>query len=694
MAVVGASPNADSLGRRVFDNVREGGFKGDLYPVHPTAKDIAGFRAFGRVTDIPGPVDLAVLVVPAKAVLQVAEDCARKGVTGLVVISAGFRESGREGAEREAALRDLVRRHGMRMVGPNCLGIINMSPAVRLNASFAPTHVENGTTALVTQSGALGVALLEHAAQLKLGIGRFASMGNKVDVSGNDLLLLWDNDPEVKQILMYLESFGNPRNFIRIARSVGRRKPILVVKSGRSAAGARAAQSHTGAMAEQDRLVGALFEQCGVLRVQTVEELFDTGLALALQPLPAGPRVAIVTNSGGPAIMAVDALPSAGLDLADLTPVTLARLSQILPEAGFAANPVDLLAGGGPTQFGQALDTLLSDPGVDACVAICTPLFGENEAIARELARSARGHPEKTVLTVIFGRGTDAPGFETLLSAGLPVYTFAENAVRVLGDLHKLASFRRRPEGRLERRAVDQPAARAALAGGGRPGGWLTQADGFRLLQAYGIPTVAHSFAPTRDEAVAAARRIGFPVVLKAEAPGLVHKTEAHAVRLGLEGPDAVRRAWDEMTASLKAAGHRPDGFVVMAHAAPGFEAIVGATQDPKFGPAVVFGLGGIHAEYLQDFILRLAPLTDLDARAMIRGLRTFPLLQGARGAPPVDLSKLEDLLLRVGQLVSEFPEVLELDLNPLRLYAAAPGALALDVRVRVAGPGGTPQSP
>lgn len=686
VAVVGASPNPLSVGHNILRNILRGEYTGVVYPIHPTARAVLGLRAYPSVLEVPDPVDLAVVVVPANQVLRIVDECGRKGVKGLVVISAGFRETGEEGAAREDDLAVLVRRHCMRLVGPNCLGVMNTDPRIRLNATFAPTQPDPGPVALMTQSGALGIAILEHAARLRLGVGRFVSMGNKTDVSGNDLLLLWENDPDVGLILMYLEGFGNPRNFVRIARRVGRTKPIMVVKSGRSPGGARAASSHTGAMAETDRLVDALFEQCGVLRAGTLEELFDYAQAISLQPLPEGNRVAIVTNSGGPAIMAADALETAGLRLAEFSPTTCAKLAKILVPEASASNPVDLLAAGGPATFKGALETVLADSGVDAALVIyTTPMVTNEVEVAEAIVRAKGSAPSKPLVSVFLGRAAADPGDRRLVEGRVPVYPFPESAVRALGAMHRLSEHRRRPEGIVPKLDFDASEIRRLLPPLDRSHSeWAPQAAALDLVTAAGIRVAGRSLAPTVEAAVAHARRIGYPVVLKGEAPGLVHKTEVGGVRVGLRSDEDVRAAFEDIRERMERAGLKPLGALVMEHVSGGTEAFLGLVQDPKFGPLVAFGLGGIFVEHLGDVVYRLAPLTDEDARRMVKAIRAYPLLAGVRNQSRLDIQALETLILQLSQLAVEVPEIEELDLNPVMILPEGRGVIAVDARVKV----------
>ncbi|MES2154532.1 MAG: acetate--CoA ligase family protein [bacterium] len=684
VAVVGASPNG-GIGAQVLANIVAGGFTGTVFAVHPTATAVAGARAFATMGAVPGPVDLAVVCVPAGRVVDVVRDCGRCGVKAVVVISAGFREAGEAGARLERELRAAVRDGGMRMIGPNCLGIMNMDPSIRLNATFAATQGHDGGAALMTQSGAIGIALLEHTAATRLGLARFASMGNKTDVSGNDLLLLWEDDPMVKTVLLYLESLGNPRNFLRIASRVGRKKPILVLKSGRSEAGARAAASHTGALAASDAMVTALFSQAGVLRAATVEEFLDIAQALEGSVMPHGPRVAIVTNSGGPGILAMDALAASGLAPAALSEKTQNALRPLLPAAASLANPIDLLASGGPREYATTIATLAEDSEVDAIIAIHTPTASWPEAdVAQALVGSAR-NAGKSVLVVFMSGTRRSPGYTTLLEAHVATYSFPENAVAALGALGRLDGFRRRDAGAHPAIGEDRPAVRSIIArvvADGRE--WLKQHEALALVAAYGIPVARHAAVTSVDGAVQAAEWIGYPVVLKAESPRLLHKSDTGGVRLGLKDAADVRAAFAAMKRDLAGRGIALDEAVVMQHAPTGTELILGATHHASFGPAVAFGLGGVHAEVLADVAVGLAPLSDAECGRLVRSIRGWALLAGHR-APPADVMALEAAVLRISRLAADFPDIAELDLNPVVAYAVGGGALALDARIRIA---------
>ncbi|MDQ7800777.1 MAG: GNAT family N-acetyltransferase [Armatimonadota bacterium] len=686
VAVVGASRRRGTIGGEIFHNLLQYGFEGPVYPVNPHAEVVQSVVSYPTVEAIPGPVDLAVVVVPAEQVVEVAWQCARKGVRALVVISAGFAEAGEEGRARQEELLRVCRATGMRLIGPNCMGIVNTDPGVRLNATFAPVLPPPGRVGFLSQSGALGLAVMEYANQLGLGLSTFVSVGNKADVSGNDLLNYWDDDPNTDVILLYLESFGNPRKFSRIARRVSRRKPIVAVKSGRTGSGLRATASHTGALvAASDATVDALFRQAGVIRTDSLEEMFDVAVLLANQPVPAGPRVAIVTNAGGPGILCADACEAEGLVVPVLSPATQEKLRTFLPAHAAVSNPVDLVASAPAEHYREAVAAVGADPNVDAVVVIFVPpLVTQAEDVAQAIVEGvARWTDHKPVLTVFMS----ARGVPELLRRShlrIPSYAFPESAARALAHAVRYGQWRRRPAEPAARPVDarrDEALALVATAVE-RGAGWLAPAEVEALLRCYGVLLVAQRFALTPEEAGELAERFGGPVALKVVAPGVVHKTEVGGVLLDLRGRQEVERAAREMLARVSSAGYRVEGFVVQEMAPPGLEMIVGVASDRHFGPVVACGAGGVLVELLRDVSLRLAPLTRTDASEMVRELRTFPLLQGYRGSPPCDVEALEDLLVRVGALADDIPQVVELDLNPVRVYRQ--GLRVLDARVRV----------
>jgi acetyl coenzyme A synthetase (ADP forming)-like protein len=678
VAVVGASRQRGKIGSEILNNLIAAGFKGTISAVHPSATEIQGRPGYPSVAAIPGEVDLAVIAVPAADVLQTVDDCIAKGLRGICVISAGFAEAGGEGAAREAALVEKIRNAGCRLIGPNCMGVLNTDPRVRLNATFSPVYPPTGGVAMSTQSGALGLAILDYARRLNIGISSFVSVGNKADVSGNDLIQYWANDPQTSVILLYLESFGNPRKFTEIARRVSRTKPIVAVKSGRSTAGAKAASSHTGALAASDIVVDALFRQAGVIRTTTLQELFDVAALLSHQPLPAGRRVAIVTNAGGPGILAADACEAQGVVLAPLSEATRAELRSFLPESANVSNPVDMLASASPSDYARTLDVVLRDPSVDSVIVIfIPPLVTQPEPVAAAIRDAAAAATGKPILAVMM-RAEGAP--PSLVK--VPSYAFPEPAAIALARVTAYGEWRRKPEGIIPdfqdvrredvRRPVD-----AALR---REGGWLTAGEVSALLTAVRIDHPASRLASTPREVVRAAQEIGFPVVVKGLGPTLLHKTERRAVVLNLTDAESVRSAAEDLSHRL---GEELTGYVVQQMITGGVEMLVGAVTDPLFGPVVVCGSGGVLAELLADSATRLHPLTATDAAEMIEELRGAQLLRGYRGAAPADAAALQDVILRISTLLTICPEIQELDINPLKVGAS--GASAVDARVRVA---------
>jgi acetate---CoA ligase (ADP-forming) len=702
VAVIGASRRKSAIGRRVLDAIVAAGFTGAVYPVNRNTDDIGGLRAYANARDLPSPVDLAVVTVPASEVGGVVDDCAAARIPSLVVITAGFAEAGAEGRALQQRLAEQVRHHGMRMVGPNCMGLVNADPAVRLNASFSPIMPPPGHLGLFSQSGALGIAILGLAAERKLGLSTFVSAGNKADVSGNDLLEYWEADPATHVVLLYLESFGNPRRFARLARRIGRTKPIVAVKSGRTAAGSRAAGSHTAALAANDAAVDALFEQSGVIRAGTLDEMFDIAACLDLQPLPKGARVGIVTNAGGPGILAADACVSAGLTLSELSNETRSRIAAVLPPMASTGNPVDLIASAGSDQYSRAVEALLAAPEVDSLIVILTPV---DPTITDALLQSIRegvaagrraGAASKPVLACVMAESGRAVPLDAE-GERVPAFVFPENAARALGKVTSYAVWRAKPAGLVWAfDDVDAKAARAVCeAALARPDGWLTDLEVRGVLGAYRLPLAAGGVARSADEAAAIAGTIGFPVAVKLSSIAIPHKSDVGGVRLHLHDAAAVRDAYEAVIAAareaLPAVPAAPnasvgsiDAVLVQPMVTGGVEVMMGIAQDPLFGPLIAFGLGGVFVEILKDVRIRVAPLTDLDVDDLIGGIKGFPLLRGYRGHPAADLDALRDVLLRLSRLADEVPEIAELDFNPVMALAPGRGCSIVDARIRV----------
>ena len=676
VAVIGASARRGSIGGELFRNVLAGGFTGAAYPVNRSGEPVAGVRAYTSIDDIPDHVDLCVVCLPGDRVLPAAEEALRKGTRALCVISAGFAETGPEGRERQEQLLAMVRAHGARLVGPNCLGI--SSAAVGLNATFAPRAFPAGRIGFSSQSGALGLALLERAEARGLGVSAFVSIGNKADVSSNDLLEWWEDDDATDLVLMYLESFGNPRKFARIARRLAREKLVLAMKSGRSRAGSKAAGSHTAALAGSDTAVDAVFRQAGVIRADTLSELLDIAALLSSQPVPKGRRVAVLTNAGGLGILCADACEAAGLELAPLSEETRATLAAALPIEASVANPVDMLGSATAESFETALPVILADPGIDAVITLFVPTVsveavGVGAAISR--ATAAAEQPGKPVLAAILA-ATGAPA-SLRSAANIPSFSYPEAAAKALGRAAEHGEWLRRSAGtvpELDRVDASAAAAIAAEALAHADEAWLDPPTTRRLLEAYGIPLVGERLAVTPDEAAAAAEELGYPAVVKTAAAG-AHKTETGGVALDLADAAAVREA----------AGRIGCPVIVQPMISGGVELLAGVAQDPVFGPLVAFGPGGVLAELIGDAHFRLTPITDVDADELVGSGKAGRLIGGFRGAPPADANGLADVLHRLSQLADDLPELAELDLNPV--IGLPDRTVVVDARIRLARP-------
>jgi acyl-CoA synthetase (NDP forming)/GNAT superfamily N-acetyltransferase len=672
IAVIGAGRHRGSVGREILHNIVAAGFGGPVYAVNPHGQPMEGIPCLRSAAELPEDIDVAVIAVPPAEVPEAADQCGRRGVRSLVVITAGLGPGG-------PVLQDTCRRHGMRLVGPNCFGIA--VPDRQLNATFAATQPRPGVAGLVMQSGGIGIALLAHFGRLGIGVSSFASVGDKYDVSSNDLLTWWEQDDQTRLAVLYVESFGNPRAFARTARRVGRKIPVLTVIGGRSAAGQRAAASHTAAAATPLLTQEALFGQAGIIAAHSLGELVETAALLSCQPLPAGRRIAIVSNAGGTGVLAADACADAGLSVAVLTEGTQRRLAALLPAAAAVSGPVDTTAGVSADAFGMCLQEVAADESVDALVAIGVPTALGDLSSTITAVRTAK--PMTAVLL-------DQPDSVRLLPAGasggaslVPAYAYPESAVRALGHAADYRAWRVSQRGRVpELDGIDPAQARSVVSGflnSDPGGGWLPPAAAAQLLAAYQIPMVATRAVASAADAVRAAAELGGPVVLRAEAEGAGPRTGAGAIRLDLRSAQDVARAYEQLTGP----GGGLRRVIVQPMLADGVETTIGVVQEPVFGPLVVFGLGGVASEVLGDRIARLSPLTDADAQEMISGVRAVPLLTGHRGSAAVDMSGLASVLLRVSRLADDLPEAAELDLSPV--IARPQDVQVADVRVRLA---------
>ena len=688
IAVIGASRRRGSIGGEVFHNLISGGFAGPVYPVNPTTEVVQSVPAFHSVLDIPSQVDLAVIIVPAEKVKTVVSECGEKGVKALLIISAGFAEVGPPGRAAQDEAISIARRFGMRIVGPNCMGALNTAPNISMNATFADVSPKQGNLGFSSQSGALGIAIMDLANKLGLGMSSFVSVGNKADISGNDLLQYWEQDPATDVILLYLESFGNPRKFARIARRVSRTKPIVAVKSGRSEAGARAASSHTASMAAGDTAVDALFRQAGVIRTDTLEQLFEVASLLAHQPLPGGRRVAILTNAGGLGILCADACQAGGLDIPELSRVTREKLSKFLAAEASVTNPIDMIASASADQYGRALEILGRDPDIDSIIVIFIPPLVTRAEDVAEAVRKAGSSIDKTLLCCFLG----VQGIHDLLGAegaAIPSFAFPESAAHALAAASNYSAWRSQPEGDLpsfdDVRRTDALSLVAAHAGAEPT--WLDPSTVDHVLSCYGIRMVRSRPVQTEEDVGKVAEEMHGPLVVKLISDSIVHKTDVGGVQLDLPNAAAAQQAAQQMREVLRSRGLKAelDGFLVQEMVTgSGAEMFVGVSHDPSFGPLIACGAGGTMVELLNDVSIRITPLTESDARLMVSSLKTYPLFAGYRGASALDENEFVELLLRIAVLVEDLPQLLELDLNPVLVLEKGDGCIVLDARMKV----------
>lgn len=694
IAVIGASRHHTHIGYRLIESLQGGRFAGRIIPVNPLATEIAGLSAFPSLQSIPDPVDLALIAVPPNAVLGVIDDCAAKHVPAAILITAGFAETGILGISLEQELREKVRRHGIRLIGPNCFGLMNLDPAVRLNATYTPIVPPAGRVAIASESGGLGLAVVTAASRLNLGLSSFVSLGNHTDVTVNDLLEYWEQDQATEVILLYLETLVDPQGFRQIAARVGKRKPIVVLKGGRTEAGQSAAGSHTAALATNDKAVEALFTQCGVIRADTVEELLALATGLSAQRLPTGPRVGILTNSGGPGVLCADRCAAEGLTLPELSSQTRAALASFLPPTAALRNPVDVIGFATESQHAQAVETLLRADEIDSLILLHVSVrASDNGPVAAGIIRGIRAARQaigrnKPVYLCWMAEG-DLDRTFTIDGETIPTYQQPEIPARLINQALAYDTWRGQPAGTVPTYAgLDLVKAKSictkALAE--RGAGWLTTEEAQALLTAIKL-LVQGSVATNAEEAVQLADRMGFPVAVKLASRQILHKTEIGAVQLNLADGQAVRDAFERIRARL-AQDHRleaMDGVLVQPMLSGGVEVMAGMTRDPRFGPVIAFGLGGIHVEILGDVQFRVAPLAKHDAAEMVSEIKGYRLLQGYRGQPAADIDALEDILLRMARLVEAIPEISELDLNPVFALALGQGCKIVDARIHVA---------
>lgn len=688
IALVGASTREHTIGSDILKRLLDYGYKGELYLVNPKGGEIAGLPVYPTVSELPGPVDLAILVINAKHVLNTLEECHQKGILGLCIISAGFKETGPEGLELERELSRRLKAYGMRCVGPNCLGVVNTHPDIRMDGCFAEALPERGDIGFVSQSGALGGGILNILKDLNLGFAQFISIGNQADINAEDALAYWKDEKDVRQILLYMESIQNPSNFRKIASQLTRQKPVLALKAGRSAAGASAASSHTGALAGADKAADALLRQCGVIRESSLQQLFSSAKVFSQCPIPQGDRIAIVTNSGGPGIMATDAIVEAHMQMAQLSEKTKAILRDFLPATASVKNPVDMIASAPLEHYRRTVSCVLADPGVDMVIVIYLPFLGLKDIdVARELSKLKADYPDKPIVGVFM---TTADFFSKLGEEQLsvPFYMYAEEAVQALKRLNRQRLWVQRPKENFPRFQVDKASVASVLKQMRAENRLqLSTKESLEVLRAYGVRTCHEALAHSEDEAIKVANAIGYPVVMKITSKTTSHKTDIGGVVVNIRSDAQLRQEYQAVMTRLADKGllEGLEGVLIQEMIQSSREFVSGIATDPQYGPMIMFGLGGIFIEVMKDVAFRLAPLSDLDAKDLIREIRSFPLLGEVRGKAPAQLNQLEETLLRLSQLVGDFPEIEELDINPLMISDSSGEAIAVDSRIAIA---------
>ncbi len=687
IAVVGASTNPDKVGFAVLDNIVAGGFEGDIYPINPKATEILGLAAYAGLLDTPGDVDLAIIVVKRDFVLPVLRDCVKKAIQSVIIITAGFGETGEEGKRLQKQIQQLVRQARMTMMGPNCLGLLN--PWHRLNASFGQKLDISGNIGLISQSGALVTAIQDWAASNKIGFSLLASIGNKATLNEVDFLQNLQADDQTKVIAAYLEEISNGQEFMRVAERVGKVKPVVILKAGKTQSGAKAASSHTGSLAGSDAAYDSAFERTGVIRANSIEHLFDVATAFAYQPLPEGDRIAVVTNAGGPGIMMTDALELSGLTMAKLSDTTKKELAAHLPSAASVNNPVDVLGDADGERYGKAIEKLLSGDEVDGLIVILTPQkMTDYAGTAQHIIEKSRAYG-KPVFACYMGQEIVAEGVALLQDNKIPQYSIPERAAAAMLEMVAYSRYKKRPLRRVERFAVNKnPVYKIMRAYRARGMNEIGEADAKSILSAYNFTIPPGNLATTVDEAVRFADEVGFPLAMKISSPDILHKSDVGGVKIGLNSASAVADAFELMMLRIKR--QKPDaelrGVVIEKMVTSGREVILGMKKDPQFGPMLMFGLGGIFVEVLKDVTFSLAPITAEEAYKMIEQTKTYKLLTGARGEAGVDIPAIVENLQRMSQLVMDFSEIEEIDINPLKVGYEGDGAFVVDARIIIAG--------
>ncbi len=687
VAVIGASTKPKTIGSEIMQRLRDYKFNGNIYPVNPKGGMIEGFQAYTSILEVPGEVDLAVIVVNSKFVLQTIDDCNKKGIKGLCIITAGFKETGKEGAELEKQLLNKVKEYGMRCVGPNCLGVLNTNPDVMMDATFAESLPVQGDIGFVSQSGALGGGILNILKDLNLGFAQFVSIGNQADVNAETMLEYWENDDDVKQILLYMESIQNPANFRKLASRITKKKPILALKAGRSAAGASAASSHTGSLAGADKAAAALLKQSGVIREFSLKNLFANAKAFSNCPIPKGNRVAIITNSGGPGIMATDAICENGMQMAQISDATKETLRSFLPAAASVKNPIDMIASAPIEHYMQTLETVIKDESVDMIMVIYLPFLGLKDIdVAKALMEIKAKNPSKPIVGVFM---TTSNFFTEIsnMEVNMPFYMYAEEAAEAFLRLDEQRQWMEKPVGKIPCYDVDRAKVEAIIKSSIAEGrDQLTTLESIDVLQAYGIRACKYGLAVNEDEAANVANNIGYPVVMKMTSKTTSHKTDVGGVIVNIQSEEQLRAEYKGLISRLEAKGllEGLEGVIIQEMVKGSREMVCGIATDPQYGPMMMFGLGGVFVEVMKDVTFRIAPLTDNDAMDMIKSVKAYKLLEGARGTTPAQINQIQETLLRLSQLVSDFKFIDELDINPLLISEKTGEGIAVDGRIKV----------
>ncbi|MEI8377208.1 MAG: acetate--CoA ligase family protein [bacterium] len=687
IAVIGASTKERTIGSEIMLRLKEYDFQGQIYPVNPKADEICGFKVYPTVNDIPGTVDFAIIIIPKQFVLDTIDQCHAKGIQGVCVISAGFKETGEEGAALELELAEKLKSYDMRCVGPNCLGVLNTNPSVQMDATFAEALPVRGDIGFVSQSGALGGGILNILKDLNVGFAQFVSIGNQADINAETMMEYWENDDDVKQILLYMESIANPDNFRNLATRITKKKPVIALKAGRSAAGASAASSHTGSLAGADKAADALLKQSGVIREFSLKNLFATAKVFSNCPIPKSNRCAIITNSGGPGIMATDAICEYGMEMAPITEATKENLRSFLPAAASVKNPIDMIASAPLETYKRTLEVTIADENVDMIMVIYLPFMGLKDIdVANAIMEIKAKHPEKPVIGVFM---TTSDFFTKIaeMEVNMPFFMYAEEAADGMFRLDQQRQWEARPVGNKPAYDVNQAKAaqiiKQSIAEGREQ---LTTLESIDVLDAYGIRACKYGLATNVDEAANTANSIGYPVVMKITSKTISHKTDIGGVIVNIQSEEALRNEYNALIERLDAKNMLDglEGVIIQEMVKGNREMVCGVATDPQYGPMMMFGLGGVFIETMKDVIFRMAPLTDIDAEEMIKSVKAYELLKGARGTTPAQIDQIQETLLRLSQLVSDFKFIDELDINPLLISEKTGEGIAVDGRIKV----------